>query len=39
MAYMALIKATSSHDFDFKQASIENPKLIAELITVKDAQR
>ncbi|MDR2457885.1 MAG: hypothetical protein LBD41_05335 [Clostridiales Family XIII bacterium] len=38
-AYLALTKATFSRDFDFKQALIENQKLITKLITVKNAQR
>jgi hypothetical protein len=38
MAYLALIKVISFCGFDFRQASIENPKLTAELINVKNAQ-
>jgi hypothetical protein len=39
MAYLALVRVISFCDFDFTQASIENPKLTAELINVKHAQR
>ena len=39
IAYFALVKDISFTNLDFKQASIENPKLTAELINVKDAQR
>jgi hypothetical protein len=39
IAYLALVKVISFCDFDFKQASIEKPKLTAELINVNNAQR
>ena len=39
IAYFALVKFSSFCDFDFRQALIENPKLTAELINVKIAQR
>jgi hypothetical protein len=39
IAYLALINATSYCDFNFKHASIENPKLTAELTNVKTAHR